>query len=151
MHQARAATTKWAIEYWKPAADAFKLNNPDAAVHHGNCNVLLHCAMAKAGQSEQCEASEECVAESAALGADTVATLPLPGEVDFICGGPPCQVCCACWLHRFVCLDWAARPAAMGACMRTLHLAGSVAHMERIYLVSATIVGLKHHAMRPHK
>jgi DNA (cytosine-5)-methyltransferase 1 len=91
MHQAHAADTKWAIEYWKPAADAFKLNNPDAAVYNGNCNVLLHRAMAKAGTEGQCDASEACVAESAALDADTVGMLPLPGEVDFICGGPPCQ------------------------------------------------------------
>ena len=92
MHQAGAAVPKWAIEYWKPAADAFKLNNPDAAVHNGNCNVLLHRAMVKAGAEAQCAASEACVEESAALDAATVATLPLPGEVEFICGGPPCQV-----------------------------------------------------------
>jgi DNA (cytosine-5)-methyltransferase 1 len=92
MHQARAATTKWAIEYWKPAADAFQLNNPDAAVYNGNCNVLLHRAMVKAGAQEQCDACEECIAESADLDEDTVRTLPLPGEVEFICGGPPCQV-----------------------------------------------------------
>ena len=29
--------------------------------------------------------------ESAALPADQLSALPLPGEVDFICGGPPCQ------------------------------------------------------------
>ena len=92
MHQAGAATTKWAIEYWKPAADAFKLNNPEAAVYNGNCNVLLHRAMAKAGAEAQCEASEACLEESAKLDAETVQTLPLPGEVEFICGGPPCQV-----------------------------------------------------------
>lgn len=92
MHQAGAAKTKWAIEYWKPAADAFKLNNPDADVYNGNCNVLLHRAMSKAGALDQCDASESCAKESAELDANTVATLPLPGQVDFICGGPPCQV-----------------------------------------------------------
>ena len=25
------------------------------------------------------------------LGAETTANLPGPGEVDFLCGGPPCQ------------------------------------------------------------
>lgn len=92
MHQAGVAKTKWAIEYWKPAADAFKLNNPDAEVYNGNCNVLLHRAMLKAGALEQCDASESCAKESSELDEATVATLPLPGQVDFICGGPPCQV-----------------------------------------------------------
>lgn len=39
--QAGVAVTKWAIEYEQPAADAFKLNNPDAAVFCNNCNVIL--------------------------------------------------------------------------------------------------------------
>lgn len=41
MHQAKVAVSKWAIEYEKPAADAFQLNNPDAAVFCNNCNVIL--------------------------------------------------------------------------------------------------------------
>jgi DNA (cytosine-5)-methyltransferase 1 len=41
MHQARVADTRWAIEYESPAADAFKLNNPDAEVFCANCNVIL--------------------------------------------------------------------------------------------------------------
>jgi DNA (cytosine-5)-methyltransferase 1 len=41
MHQAGVADTKWAIEYEAPAADAFKLNNPDAEVFCANCNVIL--------------------------------------------------------------------------------------------------------------
>lgn len=98
MHQAGVANTKWAIEYWKPAADAFKLNNPGAEVYNGNCNVLLHRAMSKAGALEQCDASESCAKESAELDAATVDTLPLPGQVDFICGGPPCQV----WLQLVI-------------------------------------------------
>lgn len=110
MHQARAATTKWAIEYWKPAADAFKRNNPDAAVHNGNCNVLLHRAMVKAGAEAQCAASEACREESAALDAETVDTLPLPGEVEFICGGPPCQV-----RRRAVCCGSEPPPAELKA------------------------------------
>ena len=91
MHQAGAATTKWAIEYEYPAAEAFKLNNPDAAVFCNNCNVLLYAAMAKAGLESDCLASTEAVEESAKLPEDQLQSLPLPGEVDFICGGPPCQ------------------------------------------------------------
>jgi DNA (cytosine-5)-methyltransferase 1 len=41
MHQSRVADTKWAIEYEQPAADAFQLNNPGAAVFCNNCNVIL--------------------------------------------------------------------------------------------------------------
>lgn len=92
MHQAGAAKTKWAIEYWKPAADAFKLNNPDAFMYNGNCNVMLHRAMVKSDLEDQCDACDECREESAQFPEDQVARLPLPGEVEFICGGPPCQV-----------------------------------------------------------
>ncbi|KAL6767831.1 MET1 [Auxenochlorella protothecoides x Auxenochlorella symbiontica] len=91
MHQAGAAHARWAIEYERPAAEAFRLNNPRAATFCANCNVLLHAAMVKGGGADDCQASPEAVAESEALPADQVAALPLPGEVDFICGGPPCQ------------------------------------------------------------
>jgi hypothetical protein len=33
--------SRWAIEYEQPAADAFKLNHPAAAVFSNNCNVIL--------------------------------------------------------------------------------------------------------------
>lgn len=36
-----AALTKWAIEYEHPAAEAFKLNHPEAEVFCENCNVIL--------------------------------------------------------------------------------------------------------------
>lgn len=39
--QAGVAESRWAIEYEQPAADAFKLNYPDATVFCNNCNVLL--------------------------------------------------------------------------------------------------------------
>jgi DNA (cytosine-5)-methyltransferase 1 len=91
MHQAGAAYTRWAIEYESPAAEAFKVNNPLASVFCNNCNVLLHAAMAKAGMEGDCLASEEAVQQSKSLPAADHAALPLPGEVDFICGGPPCQ------------------------------------------------------------
>jgi len=91
MHQAKAAITKWAIEYEEPAAESFKLNNQDAAVFCNNCNVLLHAAMAKFGQHEDCMASQEAMDASNNLSSEDKERLPLPGEVDFICGGPPCQ------------------------------------------------------------
>lgn len=46
--QAGVAVSKWAIEYEQPAADAFKLNNPDAAVFCNNCNAILVVSVAAA-------------------------------------------------------------------------------------------------------
>ena len=60
--QARAAVCKWAIEYEHPAAEAFKLNHPDAHVMCDNCNVILTAAMHKAGLQDLCKASPEVCA-----------------------------------------------------------------------------------------
>jgi len=57
--QARAAVCKWAIEYEHPAAEAFKLNHPEAHVMCNNCNVILTAAMHKAGLQDICKASPE--------------------------------------------------------------------------------------------
>jgi hypothetical protein len=35
------AASHWAIEFEQPAADAFALNNPDAAVFATDCNAIL--------------------------------------------------------------------------------------------------------------
>ncbi len=59
LHQAEAAFTKWAIEYESPAADAFRVNHPDATVWCANCNVILAAAMYKAGQQDDCLQSPE--------------------------------------------------------------------------------------------
>lgn len=60
--QAGAAICKWAIEYEHPAAQAFKLNHPEAHVMCNNCNVILTAAMHKAGLQNICKASPEVVA-----------------------------------------------------------------------------------------
>lgn len=91
LHQAGVAVSKWAIEYEYPASEAYKLNHPEAAVFCHNCNVLLAAAMIKAGQEGECSASEEAVKQAAEMAEEMRAALPLPGEVDFITGGPPCQ------------------------------------------------------------
>jgi hypothetical protein len=39
--QAGVAQSHWAIEYEQAAAEAFKLNYPEAKVFCDNCNVLL--------------------------------------------------------------------------------------------------------------
>ncbi|GFH06104.1 cytosine-specific methyltransferase [Haematococcus lacustris] len=89
--KAGVAVTKWAVEYEKAAADAFALNNPDAKTFCDNCNVLLRAAMEKAGVLDDCDACDDCMEAAAKLSPEYVADLPLPGEVEFIMGGPPCQ------------------------------------------------------------
>ena len=85
---------------------AYRANNPDAEMFEGNCNVVLAAAMDKAGAADQCRRSDACAAEvakwkeSAALenqpdfkpsSNGRWSKLPAPGEVEFLCGGPPCQ------------------------------------------------------------
>ena len=91
MHLAGAAHPKWAIEYEAPAAEAYKLNNPDATTFVDNCNVILAAAMRKAGCGDDCEASDSCMEAVDAMEKSTFASLPAPGDVEFLCGGPPCQ------------------------------------------------------------
>ncbi|VVC27392.1 DNA (cytosine-5)-methyltransferase 1-like,Bromo adjacent homology (BAH) domain,DNA (cytosine-5)- [Cinara cedri] len=64
---------KWAIEYDDNAAEAFKLNNPDTIVFVEDCNALLKLAMSGKTTNKLNQ------------------KIPQKGEVDIICGGPPCQ------------------------------------------------------------
>ena len=68
------AETLWAIECEPSAAQAFRLNNPKASVFTDDCNSILK--MAIEGQETH-----------------TVTGLKLPakGQVELLCGGPPCQ------------------------------------------------------------
>ena len=93
MHQAGVSDTKWAVEFDTAAAEAFRKNHPEAEVYSYNCNSLLLRCMEKAELSEFLSDSvdERAVGESCAISKEQVAKLPLPGEVDFLCGGPPCQ------------------------------------------------------------
>ncbi|XP_053320799.1 DNA (cytosine-5)-methyltransferase 1 isoform X2 [Spea bombifrons] len=72
-HQAGLSETNWAIEMWDPAAQAFRLNNPGATVFTEDCNVLLKLVMS--GEKTN------------SLGQ----RLPQKGDVEMLCGGPPCQ------------------------------------------------------------
>uniref|UniRef100_A0A6Q2Z553 DNA (cytosine-5)-methyltransferase n=1 Tax=Esox lucius TaxID=8010 RepID=A0A6Q2Z553_ESOLU len=72
-HQAGIAETLWAIEMWDPAAQAFRLNNPGTTVFTEDCNVLLKLVMS--GEKTN------------SLGQK----LPQKGDVEMLCGGPPCQ------------------------------------------------------------
>lgn len=65
--------THWAIEMWDPAAQAFRLNNPGTTVFTEDCNILLKLVMS--GEKTN------------SLGQK----LPQKGDVEMLCGGPPCQ------------------------------------------------------------
>ncbi|CAG9466599.1 unnamed protein product [Pedinophyceae sp. YPF-701] len=86
-----ATETKWAIEYERSAAKAFERNYPDATMFAENCNVVLLRAMEKAGCMDECHAPEPNRKAAEGFPAELVDKLPKPGEVDFVCGGPPCQ------------------------------------------------------------
>ena len=62
--QAKAAHAKWAIEYEDAAAEAFRLNHPEATCWAKNCNVILTAAMQKAGMTDLCAGSPEVSSES---------------------------------------------------------------------------------------
>ncbi|CAI6366039.1 unnamed protein product [Macrosiphum euphorbiae] len=65
--------SNWAIECEVNAAEAFKLNNPGSNVFVEDSNHLLKLAMS----GEKTNSKNQ--------------NIPQKGEVDFICGGPPCQ------------------------------------------------------------
>ncbi|KAJ8680875.1 hypothetical protein QAD02_016662 [Eretmocerus hayati] len=72
LHQAGLTECNWAIEVDEAAAHAYRLNYPNAAVFTGDCNAFLKKVM-----------KGETV-----IGGQR---LPQKGEVDLLCGGPPCQ------------------------------------------------------------
>ena len=74
---AKAFETKWAIEWDKSAARAFKQNIPNASVFRADCNVL----MKKIKDADR--KNKPAIYKNQAL--------PKKGEVDMIVGGPPCQ------------------------------------------------------------
>ena len=73
LHQAGILTTSWAIEMDQSAAQAYKLNNPDCTVFSDDCNILLSHAINGVAQNSKGQ------------------RIPRQGEVDILCGGPPCQ------------------------------------------------------------
>jgi DNA (cytosine-5)-methyltransferase 1 len=44
-HQCGLSETAWAVEIDQPAAQAYRLNNPEATVFTEDCNFLLKLAM----------------------------------------------------------------------------------------------------------
>ncbi|PNW81502.1 hypothetical protein CHLRE_06g249350v5 [Chlamydomonas reinhardtii] len=107
LHQSGVSSTLWAVEFDANAAKAYTENNPHTEVLVGDCNTLLQEAMARAGQSKYCVVARGREAEEGTGKADPAAAasctsaaepsppaaprLPLPGEVELLVGGPPCQ------------------------------------------------------------
>ncbi|KAK7380171.1 hypothetical protein VNO78_32642 [Psophocarpus tetragonolobus] len=91
LQQSGVSSTKWAIEYEEPAGDAFKANHPEALVFINNCNVILRAVMEKCGDTDDCISTSEAAELVAKLDEKEISSLPMPGQVDFINGGPPCQ------------------------------------------------------------
>nr|XP_042136225.1 DNA (cytosine-5)-methyltransferase 1-like [Peromyscus maniculatus bairdii] len=73
LHQAGIAETLWAIDSVDAEAQAFRMNNPGSMVFTEDCNVLL----------KQIMAGEETNSYGQKL--------PKKGDVEMLCGGPPCQ------------------------------------------------------------
>lgn len=73
MHQADVAKSLWAIEKDNSAANAYRLNNPKTTVFSEDCNKLLE----KVINGENVD--------------DNGQKLPQKGDVELLCGGPPCQ------------------------------------------------------------
>ncbi|KAL3524578.1 hypothetical protein ACH5RR_012950 [Cinchona calisaya] len=91
LQQSGVSVTKWAIEYDEAAGDAFKLNHPESLVFINNCNVILRAVMQKCGDADDCISTPEAAELAMKLDEKEIKNLPLPGQVDFINGGPPCQ------------------------------------------------------------
>ncbi|KAL1356188.1 hypothetical protein HN51_008170 [Arachis hypogaea] len=91
LQQSGITLTKWAIEYEEPAGDAFRANHPEALVFVNNCNVVLRAIMEKCGDTDDCISTTEATELAAKLDDKELSSLPMPGQVDFINGGPPCQ------------------------------------------------------------
>jgi len=53
----------------------------------------FRAVMQKCGDSDDCISTPEASELAAAMDENELNSLPLPGQVDFINGGPPCQVC----------------------------------------------------------
>ncbi|KAI9511110.1 S-adenosyl-L-methionine-dependent methyltransferase [Russula earlei] len=75
--------TKWAIEYSPSAARTFQFNK-HAKVYNQDCNLLLEHAI-------QLYNGKDAPLLKSLDNKDLLQPLPRPGEVEMICGGPPCQ------------------------------------------------------------
>ncbi|PRQ48688.1 putative DNA (cytosine-5-)-methyltransferase [Rosa chinensis] len=72
---------------------AFKLNHPEALVFINNCNVISRAVMKKCGDADDSISTTDAAELAASLDEKVKNDLPLPGQVDFINGGPSQHVC----------------------------------------------------------
>lgn len=91
LQQAGVSLTKWAIEYEETAGEAFNLNHPEALMFINNCNVILRAIMSACGDGDDCISTSEAGKFVEKLNEKVINSLPRPGQVEFINGGPPCQ------------------------------------------------------------
>lgn len=92
-HQAGVADSCWAVEIDEPAAQAFRLNYSKATVFTDDCNVLLSLVMQVKSEGER-EREDRNLMLPLSQGAKTNSrgqSLPQKGDVELLCGGPPCQ------------------------------------------------------------
>ena len=75
--QAGVADFRWAIDFWKPAADAYKKNHPGCKVFNEDCNEILKKVMDDSDDQD----------------------LPKKGDVELLVAGPPCQGQRSSWIH----------------------------------------------------
>lgn len=73
LHKANVCDTLWAIEKEETAAQAFRLNYPSCTVFTEDCNLLLRLVMDGHKTNDKGQ------------------NLPQRGDVELLCGGPPCQ------------------------------------------------------------
>ncbi|CAN0367097.1 unnamed protein product, partial [Discosporangium mesarthrocarpum] len=100
LHDAGVCNSKWAIEFEKPAAEAYKKNFPEASVFTDDCNIILklpreqQLRMTAKGvfekEMERMKRKMTAIMEGATEDKGGL-RLPQKGEVRVLCGGPPCQ------------------------------------------------------------
>uniref|UniRef100_A0A914X0L1 DNA (cytosine-5-)-methyltransferase n=1 Tax=Plectus sambesii TaxID=2011161 RepID=A0A914X0L1_9BILA len=73
LHAAGLTEASYAVEFIKSHAEVYKRNFPSATVFHTDVNVMFE----RMQRGEKCDASGQ--------------RYPQRGDVDLICGGPPCQ------------------------------------------------------------
>jgi len=61
--------------------------------------------MEKCGDTDDCISTSEAAELAAKLDEKEISSLPMPGQVDFINGGPPCQVS-SCWLFVYCAVEY---------------------------------------------
>ncbi|GJE87065.1 BAH and Dcm domain-containing protein [Phanerochaete sordida] len=103
LHESGFVETKWAVESLPSAALSFKKNNPGCTVYTQDSNVLLqhtiesHRALKPKSLSSRNSNDKKLLPPPKPLPSRNpndkkpLPPMPKPGDVDFICGGPPCQ------------------------------------------------------------